>query len=296
MSVIYVSSLQTGKECLRLIQRDIAIDHVVTIDRQMAERANVSGYVDFGDVDIPVHHLTRYSMKSQSDVDAISALAPRLIIVNGWNRLIPAAILDLPEHGCVGFHGSWKPLPFGRGRSPITWAILNDADRFFLHLLQLDAGVDSGDVIDTEQFDIGPSDTSSDVLGKVGITSAHLLIRNVPRILDGTASRTPQTGTPTYLPKRSPEGGLIDWTMSLREICRLIRAVSRPYPGAFTDIEHRGTRVRMRIWDAVPFSPGVELDGRAGSVVHEVDGKLLINCRDGILMVKDFSLAPPSGP
>jgi len=296
MSVIYISALQTGKECLRLIQHDIKIDHVVTIDRQIAERARVSGYVDFGDVNIPVPNLNRYSMKTPDDVDAISALAPHLIIVNGWNRLIPEAILELPRYGCVGFHGSWKPLPFGRGRSPITWAILNDADRFFLHLLYLDAGVDSGDIIDTVQFDIGPSDTSSDVLGKVGITSAHLLIRNVPKLLDGTASRTPQTGTPTYLPKRNPEGGLIDWTMSLREICRLVRAVSRPYPGAFTDIEYRGTRVRMRIWDAVPFSHEVELDGKAGSVVHDLDGKPLIKCRDGLLLVKDFTLAPPSGP
>ncbi len=235
-------------------------------------------------------------MKCQADVDAISALAPQLIIVNGWNRLIPAAILDLPKHGCVGFHGSWKPLPFGRGRSPITWAILNDADRFFLHMLYLDAGVDSGDVIDAAQLDIGPSDTSSAVLRNVGITSAHLLIRNVPRILDGTASRTPQAGAPTYLPKRCPEGGLIDWTMSLLEICRLIRAVSRPYPGAFTDIEYRGTMVRVRIWDAVPFSHDVGLDGTAGSVVHEVDGKPLVKCRDGILLITDFTLAPPSGP
>jgi len=295
MSVIYISCLQTGKECLRLIQHDIRIDHLVTIDRELAERASVSGYVDFDDVNIPVHHLKRYSMKSQGDVDSISALAPHLIIVNGWNRLIPAAILDLPRYGCVGFHGSWRPLPFGRGRSPITWAILNHADRLFLHLLYLDAGVDSGDVIDTARFDIGPSDTSSAVLGKVGIASANLLIRNVPKILDGTASRTPQTGTPTYLPKRTPEGGQIDWAMSLLEICRLVRAVSRPYPGAFTDIEYRGTRVRMRIWEAVPFSQDSDVDGKMGGVVHEVDGKPLIKCGDGILCVKDFTLAPPPG-
>ena len=276
---------------MRLIKNKIQIDHVVTIDRHIAERANVSGYVDFGDVGIPVHHLAQYSMKSQSDFDTINALSPHLIIVNGWNRLIPKAILDLPKYGCVGFHGSWKPLPFGRGRSPITWAILNDAERFFLHLLELDEGVDSGDVIDTAQFDVTPSDTCAIVLGKVGIVSAKLIIRNMQKILDKTASRTPQTGAPTYLPRRTAEGGLIDWTMPLREICKLVRAVSKPYPGAFTDIEYRGTRVKMRIWDAVPFSYDIEFEGKAGVIVHELDGKPLIKCRDGIMLVKDLTLS-----
>lgn len=294
MSVVYLSSLQTGKECLRLIQPHVTIDYIVTIDRHLAARARVSGYVDFGDVSLPVHYLDHYSMTSPSDVHTIAALAPHLIIVNGWNRLIPSAVLNLPRCGCVGFHGSWKPLPFGRGRSPITWAILNDAERFFLHLLYLDDGADSGDIIDTAVCDIAGSDTSSTVLGKVGVMSARLLLRNVAKILDGTASRTPQTGEPTYLPKRTPEGGRIDWTMSLREICRLVRAVSRPYPGAFTEIDYRGTRVTMRIWDAVLFSRDLEFDGEVGTVVHEVNGHPLLKCRDGILLVKDFLLAPRS--
>lgn len=119
MSVVYVSSLETGKECLRLIQDEIQIDYIVTIDRQMAERAKVSGYVDFGDMGIPICYVSQYSMRNQRDHQMIDNLAAQLIIVNGWNRLIPKSILDIPRYGCVGFHGSWKPLPFGRGRSPI---------------------------------------------------------------------------------------------------------------------------------------------------------------------------------
>jgi methionyl-tRNA formyltransferase len=289
MRVLYVSSLGAGKDCLRLIKDRLTIDHVVTIDPRMATRAKVGGYAEFGDLGVAVQHVHEYSMKSARDRQMVKDLAPDLMIVNGWNRLIPAAILDLPRLGCVGFHGSWKPLPFGRGRSPITWAILNGATEFFLHLFHLDEGVDSGDVIDTARFDITPHDTCGTVHGKLGIVSAALLLKNVPGILDGTAARTPQAGTPTYLPKRTPEEGLIDWTARVDDVCRLVRAVTHPYAGAFTDIDYHGRRVRMVVWDAVPFSYDLELRGPVGSVVHELDGKPLIRCRDGMLLVKEFT-------
>jgi methionyl-tRNA formyltransferase len=292
MRLVYVSSLGSGKECLRQIDGRIAIGHIVTIDRDTAERARVGGYADFTDLGIPVCHVREYSMKSEDDRQMLRDLAPDLLIVNGWNRLIPRSILELPRLGCVGFHGSWKPLPFGRGRSPITWAILNGAAEFFLHLFHLDEGVDSGDVIDVARFDITSHDTCQTVHHKVGMTSAALLLANVARILDGTASRNPQSGEPTYLPKRTPEEGRIDWTRRMDEVCRLVRAVTRPYAGAFTDVEYRGCRVRMVIWDAVPFSYDMRMAGAVGSVVHEMDGCPLIKCRDGILLVKDFTPQP----
>lgn len=292
MSVVYVSSLHAGKECLRLITDRIAIDYIVTIDRRMATSAKVSGYADFADSGIEVRYVHQYSMKSSRDWQMVKELAPDLIVVNGWNRLIPPAILALPRVGCVGFHGSWKPLPFGRGRSPITWSILNDAAQFFLHLFYLDEGIDSGDVIDTVRFDITPHDTCETVHAKVGIVSAALLTKNVPKILGGTASRTPQTGAATYLPKRTPEEGLIDWTMRMDEICRLVRAVTRPYAGAFSDIDYQGTPVKMVIWDAVPFSYDIQLEGTVGTIVHELDGRPLIKCKDGILLVKEFTHSP----
>lgn len=294
MSVVYVSALQAGRECLRLIKDEIQIDCVVTIDGQQASRANVNGHADFSDLGIPVRCVHQFSMKDKRDVEMIKDLVPHLIIVNGWNRLLPPPILEIPKVGCVGFHGSWKPLPFGRGRSPITWALVNGETRFFLHLFYLDAGIDSGDIVDTAQFDITPHDTCASVHGKVGIMSAKLLMRNMPKLLDGTASRTPQIGVPTYLPKRTPQDGRIDWTKRMYEICNLVRAVTRPYGGVFSDIEYQGKRVTMRIWDAVPFSYDMELDGRVGAIVHELWGKPLIKCRDGIMLVKDFTLSPPS--
>jgi methionyl-tRNA formyltransferase len=236
-------------------------------------------------------------MTDPRDVQMITDLEPRLVIVNGWNRLIPPSILALPKHGCVGFHGSWKPLPFGRGRSPITWALLRGERQFFLHLFHLDDGIDSGDVIDMVRFDITPDDTCASVHGKVAILSARLLMRNVPRILAGTAARTPQAGEPTYLPKVTPEVGLIDWTAPMQRICNLVRAMTRPYGGAFGDVDYQGQRTKMFIWEAVPFSHDIDFEGRVGVIVHVLHGKPLIKCRDGIMLVKDFSLvAPPGSP
>jgi methionyl-tRNA formyltransferase len=297
VSVVYVSSLQAGKDCLKLIRDAITIDCVVTIDRKLAEHSQVSGYVDFSDLGFPVRHVHRYSMMDPRDVQIIRDLAPRLVIVNGWNRLIPPAVLTLPKNGCVGFHGSWRPLPFGRGRSPITWAILRGETQFFLHLFHLDDGIDSGDVIDTVRFDITPYDTCASVHGKVAIMSARLLLRNVDGILAGTTARTPQAGEPTYLPKVTAADRLIDWTAPMQTICNLVRAMTRPYGGAFSDIDYQGRRTRMIIWDAFPFSHEIDFEGEAGVIVHELGDKPLIKCRDGIMLVKDFTLvAPPGSP
>ena len=86
--------------------------------------------------------------------------------------------------------------------------------------------------------------------------------------------------------------GRIDWTRPMDEVRRLVRAVTRPYAGAFTDVEYRGRRVRMLIWDAVPFSYDMRVAGAVGRVVHEMRSRPLIKCRDGILLVKDFTPQP----
>ena len=290
MSVIYISSLEMGKDCLRLVRGRIPIDYVLTIDADQAEQARVSGYADFADLGIPTRYVSQYSMKAPRDVDLVRALAPDLIIVAGWNRLVPRAVLDIPRCGAVGLHGSADPLPAGRGRSPISWALVTGAPQFFLHLFHLDEGVDSGDVIDTTRFDLTPVDTCGTVFAKIAIVGAQLLVRNVPRILDGTAARTPQVGQATYLRKRTPEGGRIDWTMGLDAIVNLVRAVTRPYDGAFAEIDDGGRRVTMRIWEAAPFSRDINFDGTVGAVVYRWQGKPLIKCADGVLLVTEFAM------
>jgi methionyl-tRNA formyltransferase len=291
VSVVYVSSLETGKECLRLVKGRIPIDYVVTIDPSKAKRARVSGYANFTDMGIPTRHLRRYSMKDPGDLELLRALRPELIIVNGWNRLLPRPILDLPQRGVVGLHGSAEPLPAGRGRSPITWALVRGAPHFFLHLFYLDDGVDSGDVIDTVRFDLTPVDTAGTVFAKVAIVGAQLLVRNVPRILDGTAVRTPQTGEPTYLVKWTPEDDRIHWAMGLDAILNLVRGVAQPYNGALAEIEYGGRRITMRIWEAAPFSRDIDFDGPVGTIVHHWQGKPLIKCGDGVMLVKEFTTA-----
>jgi methionyl-tRNA formyltransferase len=291
VSTVYISSLQAGKDCLDLVRAAIAIDYVVTIDARTAMSANVCGYADFSDTGIPLRHVHRYSMNDPRDVEMIASLDPQLIIVNGWNRLIPSSILGIAR-ACVGFHGSWKPLPFGRGRSPVTWALMRGETQFFLHLLHLDDGVDSGDIIDTMRFDIAPLDTCATLLNKVGTASAQLLIENVAAILDGTAARTRQSGEPTYLPKVPPSIGRIDWTATMHEIRNLVRATTRPYRGAWCEIDYRGDRVTMRVWEIAPFAPETQPALPTGVVVQELDGKPLIRCSDGLMLISDFTVAP----
>ena len=291
MSIVYASSLQAGKDCLDLIRRSIAIDYVVTIDARTAASAHVSGYADFSDTGIALRYVHRYSMSDQRDRDMLMGLDPRVIIVNGWNRLIPRSILELPQ-ACVGLHGSWKPLPFGRGRSPITWALMRGETEFFLHLLHLDEGIDSGDIVDTDRFDIELHDTCATLLRKVGTASAQLLMRNLSAIVDGTALRSPQAGEPTYLPKVPRSIGLIDWSASTQQVRNLVRATTRPYRGAWCDIGYRGKSVRMVIGDAMPYSHDATPQLPIGAIAGELEGLPLIRCGDGVMLIKEFTVEP----
>ncbi len=290
MSIVYISASEGGKECLRRIKDKVKVNYLVTINQDVATRASVSGYVSFRDTDIPTYYVNEYSMKNDKDIEMIRSLNPYLIIVNGWNRLVPKFILSLPKFGCLGFHGSWKKLPFGRGRSPINWAIINGERQFILHLFYLDEGVDSGNVIDTTTCDITPYDTCATVHGKVAMMAARLLIKNIPAILKGETKGTPQTGEPTYLPKRSPENGLIDWNKSTEEIYNFVRALTKPYPGAFTFLNFKGRKVKMHIWEAVPFDYRIDFEGEVGTIVDELLGKPIIQCKDGTLYVKDYTI------
>jgi len=133
----------------------------------------------------------------------VRVLRPDLIVVAGWTRLLPAALLAVPPRGCVGFHASL--LPRYRGRAPVNWAIIRGDAATGNTMMYLDATADTGDVIDQRPVPIGPGDTCATVYARVGEAGAAMLRQHLAALLVGTAARRPQgpaSGPP--LPKRTP--------------------------------------------------------------------------------------------
>jgi methionyl-tRNA formyltransferase len=173
--------------------------------------------------------------------------------------MIRDEILRIPRLGAFNIHGSL--LPKYRGRAPINWAVIHGEKETGATLHRMIKRADAGDIVDQEVVPIGPDDTAFDVFNKVTAAAREVLERKLDAIKAGTAPRTPQDESQaTCFGGRKPEDGRIDWRQSSESIYNLIRAVTHPYPGAFTEVNGK----RLFIWQAKPLSRG---EGKPGIVL-----------------------------
>jgi len=235
---------------------------------------------------IPCIHVGAYDMKDPVTRERLSDVCLDVVTVVGWQRLIPEWFLLKIPCGVYGMHGSALPLPKGRGRSPMNWSIIEGRDRFYTHLFRYDAGIDSGEIVDCQRFDINPWDTIRSLQHKNSVSQYKLLVKNLPAILNGAITSIPQDKAiqPSFYPKRTFEDGAIDWKQSSAiEIAALVRAVARPYPGAYTEFEN----TRIMIWQAAPFDSCIEYPEAAPGTIVEAfsDKTFVVKCFVDSLLV-----------
>lgn len=178
-------------------------------------------------------------------VEKIRACQPDVIFSFYFRSLLSQAILDIPTSGSFNLHGSL--LPKYRGRAPLNWALVNGETETGVSLHEMTALADSGDIIGQQKIAILETDTALDLNQKAVAAAERLLDECLPEILSGRATGIPQDDSQaSYFGGRTPADGLIDWSKSSLEIYNLIRAVTRPYPGAFT---FRG-QGKILIWES----------------------------------------------
>jgi UDP-4-amino-4-deoxy-L-arabinose formyltransferase/UDP-glucuronic acid dehydrogenase (UDP-4-keto-hexauronic acid decarboxylating) len=158
---------------------------------------------------------------------------PDIIFSFHYRRNVSQAILDIAPAGCLSVRASL--LPEYRGKCPANWVLVNGATETGVTLHYLTTGVDDGDIVCQEKIKLSDTDTAKSVHEKATETASKMLDTILPKITDGTAPRTPQDQSKaTYYGPRCPEDGEIDWNKSAVEIRNLVRAVTFPYPGAFS--------------------------------------------------------------
>jgi methionyl-tRNA formyltransferase len=211
----------------------------------------------------------------------ISSKAPDVLLVVGWTQLLNAELLRVPKFACFGFHASL--LPKYRGRAPINWAIINGETVTGNTMMVLEPNADTGDIVAQRTIPISNEDTCGTVYEKVGQTEVEMLEEVLPLIQKGILPRRKQDDREaTVMPKRRPEDGRIDWTRSTREIYDWIRALTAPYPGAFSIVDGK----HLWIWSACAGSEIMERDGFApGDVARDPQGWPLIATSDGWIRV-----------
>lgn len=267
-------------------------DYFVCLSPEQAQKHNISGYFDFAPMaeahSIPVYYPKTYSLKAEADVAFFQEQRFDVLVQGGWQRLFPAPVLDTLGVGALGYHGSSDFLPKGRGRSPMNWSIIEDKKRFIMHLFLIKPGADDGDVIDCEDFEITPFDDIETMYFKYSIVNRNMVLRNLTSLLDHTFQVVPQQGKASYYPKRTPEDGKIDWEeLDVWQVYNKVRALTRPYPGAFAQI---GEEV-YTLWKARVFDTRLTYQSAAyGEVVEVFEDKWVINCRGGLLLIDQKEL------
>lgn len=183
---------------------------------------------------------------------ALGDAQPDFILSAYYRRMIPTAVLNLARLGALNLHGSL--LPRYRGRAPVNWAILHGETETGITLHYMTGRADAGDIVDQQAVPIGPDDTAIEVMGRVTQVVKTVLERQWPALKAGRAPRRAQDETlASKFGGRKPDDGCIDWSRPAAEIHNLVRAVTHPYPGAFTE----SNGAKLYIWRSRPVAGAV---------------------------------------
>lgn len=182
--------------------------------------------------EIPVYQPA--TLKDGTALAQIKALAPELIVVAAYGRILPKELLDCPPLGCVNVHSSL--LPKYRGAAPINWAVIHGETETGVTIMHMAPELDAGDIILQQSTPIGPDETAAQLHDRLACIGGELIAKAVSMLEDGTAPRHPQDPSKaTYAPMLSRELSPIDWTKSAKEIHDQVRGLI-PWPATTTQV------------------------------------------------------------
>jgi methionyl-tRNA formyltransferase len=179
---------------------------------------------------LPVHQPER--IRRAEPVEQLQQLAPDLMVVVGYGQIIPQTIIDIPPNGILNVHASL--LPKYRGAAPIQWAIANGETETGVTIMQIDAGLDTGDMLRKAVTPVQPDETAPELSARLAPLGADLLVGTITEIQQGSAVREKQDDSQaTLAPILKREDGLIDWSRTASDIYNRLRGFT-PWPGAYT--------------------------------------------------------------
>jgi methionyl-tRNA formyltransferase len=278
--VVFVGAVEEGRRCLAaLIDSGERFAGIVTITPEL--RATTSGWARFDElaaaIDAPL--LEVRDLNTPDNVARLAELRPDLLIVVGWTRLLGADVLALPRLGAIGFHASL--LPRYRGRAPVNWALIHGEPATGNTMFFLDEGVDTGDIIDQRAIPIEDDDDVRTLYEKVSDSGTEMLLARLPALKAGTAPRRVQDhAAATIMPRRRPEDGEIDWRRDAPSLRNWVRALTVPYPGAFSTLDGR----RVMIWRAR--AAPIAIDAPPGRLVDAGNGEVGVATGEGMLVLE----------
>ena len=284
MKTVLIGSVTTSEKLLEaMIELKFPISYVFSLGEEYSE--NVSGYYPIhktaSDNNIP--NKTFKKINDEENIKIIKDIEPDYIFVVGISQLVSKEIIDCAKIGTVGFHPA--PLPKFRGRASNVWQQLLGIKQTKCSMFFIDEGIDSGDILGQEEYLIGENDYASDVMNNIEEAIYRLSKRVLKQMMDNTLMPIKQDESQaTYTLKRSIEDGFVDWNESIKNIHLFVRAISRPYPGAFGmyDGNHK-----IIIWKA-DMLENKKYIGFNGQIAEITNDYIDVVCKDGLLRITEY--------
>ena len=227
--------------------------------------------------DIPVFQPN--TLKNEDEQARLRELAPEVIIVVAYGKLLPKAVLDIPPHGCINVHGSL--LPRWRGAAPIQWAVIAGDEMAGVTTMKMAEGLDTGDMLLTYETKVGEKETAGELFDRLAQAGAELLTQTLVK-LDEITPRPQDDAQSCYAHMLDKQMAVIDWSKSAHEIDCLIRGLN-PWPIALTTLSGE----RLKVFAAEKAAG----NGEPGTVL-EADPKkgLTVACGEGALKLTEIQL------
>ena len=218
---------------------------------------------------IPVYQPLK--MRDGTALDMLKQADPELVIVVAYGKILPKEILEYPKYGCINIHASL--LPELRGAAPIQWSVINGFDKTGVTSMQMDEGLDTGDMLIKEEIEIGENDTAGEMHDKLSVLGAEILEKTINQLLRNELNPEKQDHEKfTYAPMLSKELSPIDWNLTAREVHNKIRGLC-PWPSATAVLNGKKIKIHQSILSDFK-------GGSAGEII-ETGKRLIVSCGDG---------------
>ncbi len=222
--------------------------------------------------------------KDEAFLKSLEAISPDAIVVAAFGQILPETVLTLPRYGCINIHASL--LPKYRGAAPNQWAVINGEEVSGVTTMQMDAGLDTGDIMETMEVELRVKETGGSLFEKLSAAGGELILSTLQKVEDGSITHTKHAQEKSSYAKMLDKAmGRVDWSRGAEEIERLIRGLN-PWPSAYASYKGK----TLKFWDADVVIQKEERKGRPGEIVSVEEDRFLVQTGNGLLAVYELQL------
>lgn len=265
-----------------LASKGYTIDLVITQQDRRRGRGKKVQYTPVKEkaLDLGLEVFQPEDVNSQESIDLIKSLNPDFIVVVAYGQILKQEILDIPKYNCVNVHASL--LPKYRGAAPINWAIVNGEKETGITIMEMEKGLDTGDMILWESIQINKDDEAPHIHDELSELGGKLIIEALEGIKEGKLSKTKQDDSlSSYASMLSKETGIINWSDSGENINNLVRGL-KPWPSAYTRYMDENVKVhKVDIINKIK-------EGKDGEIVKVDEEGVYVNSSDKTIIIKEL--------